>query len=64
MLHSSRLCDIVRCKQDASKERMRIHINRECKFFSRIVDYFYTGYMSLPKTDSDIHVGSMNEDEG
>ena len=55
---------MVRCKQDASKERMRIHINRECKFFSRIVDYFYTGYMSLPKTDSDIHVGSMNEDEG
>lgn len=42
---------------------MRIHINRECKFFSRIVDYFYTGYMSLPKTDSDIHVGAMNGDE-
>lgn len=47
---------------DAS-ERIVIRVNRECRFFSTIVDYFYTGYVRLPEKDSDVHVLEMAIDE-
>ena len=47
---------------DAS-ERMVIRVNRECRFFSTIVDYFYTGYVRLPEKEGDVHVLEMATDE-
>lgn len=47
---------------DAS-ERMVIRVNRECRFFSTIVDYFYTGYVRLPEKDSDVYVLETVTDE-
>ena len=56
LLHSSRLCDAIRRNSIDTNERMVIRVNRECRFFSTIVDYFYTGYVRLPEKESDVHV--------
>lgn len=63
LLHSSRLCDAIRRNSMDASERMVIRVNRECRFFSTIVDYFYTGYVRLPEKEGDVHVLEMATDK-
>ena len=63
LLHSSRLCDAIRRNSMDANERMVIRVNRECRFFSTIVDFFYTGYVRLPEKEGDVHVFEMATDE-
>ena len=56
LLHSSKLCDLIRSIPGNTRDRIRIHINRTCRYFREILNYMYTGYVNLPSDPKDVYV--------
>lgn len=58
LLHSSKLCDLIRSIPGNPRDKIRVHINRTCPYFKEILDYMYTGYVNLPGDPKDVYVWS------